>query len=44
MHIYIPLQRNVAVCDGDHGQLKLFRGGAESQEEGHDIVDTWTRG
>jgi hypothetical protein len=37
----IPFQRNITVCDRNHGQLKLFGGGTKSQEEGHDIVDTW---
>ena len=35
----IPLKRNVAVSDGDHGKLKLLGRGAEGEKQSQDIVD-----
>jgi len=36
-----PLKRDIAICDRDHGDLKLLGGGAESEQQCEDIVNTW---
>lgn len=37
--MYSPLQGNVAIGDGDHGQLELLGRGRQGQEHGKDIVN-----
>lgn len=37
----VPLQRDIAVCDRNHGHLELLGRGAEGQQQCQDIIDTW---
>ena len=36
----IPLKRNIAISDGDHGKLKLLGRGTEGEKQSQDIVHT----